>query len=258
MSWIRYSKAITLALLLAVSIVAAGTAAGLSVSTENAAAEYRVGQPVTVNVTIEDPFTGDASNQWTLNGQTELTEVVWSVRVLDQGQVVRPEQTFGSAAFNYSLSRDGGGDAVVIQLQGTAPAIENYTYAPEERFTVADMNRISGSNTADLETVEAHHYTNESKEARNAIESAEQAYDENGGPDSVENRLNDSIAFYESEQFGQAINNANEAETQVSQAEQSQQTTTLILYAVGAIVLLALIGGGIYYWRSQQESYGKL
>jgi VIT1/CCC1 family predicted Fe2+/Mn2+ transporter len=258
MSWIRYSKAFTLGVLLALSVVAAGTAAGLSVTTENAAAEYRVGQPVSVNVTIEDPFTGDAANQWTLNGRTEATEVVWSVRVLDQGQVVRPEETFGSASFNYTLSRDGGGDTVVIQLQGTAPAIENYTYAPEERFTVADMNRISGSNTADLETIEAHHYTNESKEARDAIESAEQAYDEDGGPDSVQNRINDSIAFYESEQFGQAVDNANEARTQVSQAEQSQQTTTLILYAVGAIVLLALIGGGIYYWRSQQESYSKL
>ena len=256
MNSIRCSRATTALLFVAVLLAAVGTAGAISVSQEGLPSESLVGDEVTVTYTIQDPFT-DAPNNWTLSGATELENVRWTVTVMRAGTQVS-EQTYSNQTFDHSLAIANNGDEVVVELDGTTPAVENYTYSSEETFHVASLTQATGNNTEELANDSAHHYTTESKEARAAIEDANAAIEEAGGNEEAEQLVENAISSYEAEDFENAVSLANQAQEKAEAAQQSQQTTQTLLLVAGAVVLLALLGGGIYYWRSQQETYSKL
>ncbi|SFR92122.1 hypothetical protein SAMN05216559_1014 [Halomicrobium zhouii] len=256
MSSIPCSRATIALLFVAVLVAAVGPASALSLSSEGVPESSQVGEEVQVTYNIDDPFT-DAPNEWTLQGETELEDVRWTVTVLRAGTQVSQE-TYTEQSFNHSLDVDDNGDEVVVNLDGTTPAIENYTYSPEESYRVTSLDQRTGGNVEKLANDSAHHYTGDSQEARNAIEDAEAAIDEAGGHSDAEDLRDSAVSAYEAENFGNAVDLANKAEQQAENAKQSQQTLTMALMGGGVLLVLALIGGGIYYWKSQQETVSRL
>jgi len=256
MNSIPCSRATIALLFVAVLMAAVGPASALSVSSEGVPGETQVGEEMQVTYTIDDPFT-DAPNEWTLQGETELEDVRWTVTVLRAGTQVSQE-TYTEQSFNHSLDVDDNGDEVVVNLDGTTPAIENYTYSPEETYLVTSLDQRTGGNADELANDSAHHYTEDSQAARNAIEDAEAAIDEAGGHSEAEDLRESAVSAYEAENFQNAIDLANNAQEKAENAQQSQETLTMALMGGGAVVVLALIGGGIYYWKSQQETVSRL
>jgi len=257
----HYSRA-TVALLCVVGLLAvAGTAGAFTVSTDGSVPnETAVGSEVSVTYVIEDPYDGPP-NEYTLEGETELENVSWTVEVLDQGDSV-DQATYGNQTFSQPMNRDGdqNGDEVHITLEGTVPAVENYTYEPRENYTVASLSRVTGSNEEQFRTDSAHHYTEDSREARQAIDDAGTAIEDAGGNSEAENLRGNAISAYENDNFENAISLANQAQNTAEQAQQSQQTTQTLLLAGGALVVLLLLGSGGYYLYSQskEDDYSKL
>ncbi|MFB6142360.1 MAG: hypothetical protein ABEJ30_03340 [Halorientalis sp.] len=224
----------------------------LSTSAEGVPQNASVGTEVSATVTIEDPFT-EAPDQWQLEGTTELQNVSWTVTILDQGQQVR-QRTFGGQSFTIPLSRADGGDEVRIQVTGNVPEIQNYTYRPAESTDVARLFRQSGNNREEIGNWTLRPYTQESQAARSAIRNASQAIEATDAGQGAQRSLEQAISAYNSEDFDAAISNAEDAQ---AAARGAQQTQTL-LYAAVAVVVLALVIGGIWYWRKQQDEYDKL
>ncbi|QPV64371.1 hypothetical protein I7X12_07090 [Halosimplex litoreum] len=256
MSWIRSSKSAALVALLALSLAAVGTAGAISVSPGEVPNETQVGETVTTTVTVDDPFV-DMNDQWTLQGSTELTNVSWTVTVLQQGEEV-DQASYGEQSFEQALNASNGGDTVEIALTGDTPAVENYTYEPRETYTLYDFASVQGSSTSDLNATSVHHYTNASDSARLAIDDASEAINASSGNSDAENLLNNAISAYENGNFGNAEDLAGQAQNQAEQAQQSAQRNQTILMGVGALVVLAIVVGGVYYWRSNQNEPTKL
>ena len=257
MNSIPCSRATTALLCLVGLLAVAGTAGAFSVSTDGGVPnETAVGSEVSVTYVIEDPYDGPP-NEYALEGETELENVSWTVEVLDQGDGV-DQETYGDQTFSQPMDRDGAqnGDEVRITLEGTVPAVENYTYEPEERYTVANLTQVSGSNEDQFRNDSAHHYTEESREARTAIEDAEAAIDAAGGNQNAESLVDSAVSSYENGNFGNAIDLANQAE-QAADSDRQQRT---LLLAGGAVVLLLLVIAGGYYLYTQLsgDEYSKL
>ncbi|WP_247010034.1 hypothetical protein [Halorientalis litorea] len=253
MSWIRSSEsAVVLALLVAL-VGATGGAFALSTSAENVPSNTTVGNEVSATVTVADPF-ADAPSQWELQGETELRNVSWTVTVLDQGQQV-DQRSYGGQSFSQALARAQGGDEVQIEVTGTVPEIQNYTYDPAESTDVARLSRRTGDNTQEIGNWTTRPYTSESQEARNAIDTASRAIDNAGGSQSAERSLQQAISAYNSEDFDAAISNAEDAR---NAAQGAQQTQMLLYGAVGIVIVVVVVGGGIWYYRNQQDDYDKL
>ena len=255
MSWIRSSKGATLVALFALLLAAAGPAGALTISDQTDFEDSRVGETVSTTVVIEDPFT-DQPDEWTLRGSTELENVSWTVTVLQQGNQIN-ETVYGDQTFEQTLSLDNGGDEVRIDLVGDTPAVENHTYDPRETYVLWDLVSVTGSSESTLNTSTVHHYTNDSREARNAIDNATMAVNGSGNQD-ARDQLNRSTEAYDGGQFDLAIDTAQDARDTAEQAEQSQQQTRTLIYAAIARVVLAMLGGGVYYWRANQDEPTKL
>ena len=261
MNSIHYFRA-TVALLCVVGLVTiAGTAGAFTVSPAGTVPnETAVGSEVSVTYVIEDPYDGPP-NEYTLEGETELENVSWTVEVFDQGDSV-DQTTYGNQSFSQPMDRDGdqNGDEVRITLEGTVPPVENYTYEPRENYSLVEFARVTGSNENEFRNDSAHHYTEQSREARQAIDDAGTAIDEAGGNSEAENLRTGAISAYENDNFENAISLANQARNTAEEAQQSQQTTQTLLYAAGAVVLVLLLGGGGYYAysQSQADDYSKL
>jgi len=240
-------------------LAVAGTASAFSVGTESPVPNETVaGDEVTVTYVIDDPFT-DVPNEWTLAGETQLENVSWVVTVNRAGSQVSQEQ-YDDQSFTQDLNINNNGDQVQVELVGTVPEVENYSYQPEERYTVAALTRVTGNNENEFRNDSAHHYTSESREARTAIDDAGTAIDEAGGNSEAEELRNNAISAYENGNFDNAVDLADRAQTTAEDAQQSQQNTRTLLLAGGALIVLILLGGGGYYLytQSQEDNYSKL
>lgn len=257
MSWIRSSeRTVALALLGVLLIGAVGTAAALSISASDVPDEAEVGTEVESTFTIDDAYT--ENSQYTLVLETELQNVSWVVEEYDQGDRVN-QWTGGGQTFEQDLSSNPTGDEIRIQVRGDVPGVGEYNYSDSENFTVTAIKSRTGDNTQTLKTYGVHHYTEDSKAARNAIDSAQQAIDEAGGSNQDAQRsLEQAISAYNNENFQNAISNAEDAENAAQKQQQSQQTTQMLLFGGLGVVLLAVVVGGVWYWRNQQDDYDKL
>lgn len=252
MSWTHSSKIAVLGVLLAVSLASAGTAAAITVSAD-APEEAEVGEQVTMTTTIEQPFE-DAPDQWTLRGDSELDDASWTVTTLEQGRTLETNE-YGEATFEQDLDIESGTTEIEITVEGTVPEIQEYSYenVGMEEFTLMSVGRATDGNVNTIQTWDVHRYTQDSKEARQAIDDAEEALsgvsDEEG-----QSLLEDAKAFYDGQepQFDRAISNAEDAE---QRAEEASSSLPIIPIAVGVVVLIALVAGGLYYRKQQQSGY---
>ncbi|WEL16506.1 putative membrane protein [Halorhabdus sp. SVX81] len=242
-------------LVFAFAAVGAVTAASVSA---DAPAEAQVGEEITVSATVSDVY--ETSEQWRLNGTTELRNVTgWEVTKVTPSGDENTTRFDGSTSFEVSIAGEENLDHVEVSITGTVPPVEQFSYDPPQSFVGADFTRIQGDNVNSIETVSIHHFTEESSQTRTLIDEANEAVEDADSQD-ARSTLESAIGVFDGsgENFGEARDLAEDAKSTAESAQQSAQTTQLVLYGVGALVVLALLGGGIYYWRSQQDDYDKL
>jgi len=258
-SWSRFSK-LAVVCLLALS-VASVPAAGVSVGDSTVTSDAEVGTQITATVTLTELYQDPSLESWTLEGETELTDVTWTVEYYDQTGARVNQQSFDGQSFSGAgIAAEDGTSEVQVRITGTVPEVEEYSYDPAQSFTVLDLTQArEGGSSNDIDSWSATHYTEESREARTAIDDAAAAAE---GVDSEEadRLLENAIEAYNGngDEFGLAVDLANQAQEEAEQTQQSNRLTRLALYGVGGLVAIGLLVGGFLYWRSQQSGPDKL
>jgi hypothetical protein len=251
------SSRVVLATLL-VLLAATVPAAAVSVTGEDVPEEAQVGTQVSATITLEELYQNPQSEQWQLSGSTQLTDVSWTIVFYDQtGSQVDLIEPTGQSFSGVDIAADTGTAEVEVRVTGTVPEVDAYSYDPPQEFTMMELTRGQSGGASDtVETWRTHHYTEESESARQAIDGAGTAIEEarasGANPSDAQANYEDAVAAYNDGSFDVAANLANRASDQANQAQQSSQTQQLIIYAVGGLVVLALVVGGVLYWRSQQ------
>jgi hypothetical protein len=244
----------TLVVLLAATV----PAAAVSVTGEDVPEEAQVGTQVSATITIEELYQNPQSEQWQLSGATELTDVSWTIVYYDQtGSQVNLVEPTGQSFSGVDIAASSGTAEVEVRVTGTVPEVDSYSYDPAQRFQLMELTRGQQGGASDtVERWETHHYTERSASARTAIDEAgsaiETARSNGANPADAQANYEDAVAAYNDGSFDVATNLANRATQQANQAQQSQQTQQLIIYAVGGLLVLGLLVGGVVYWRSQQ------
>lgn len=258
MSWIRSSRTAVLGVLLAIALVTAGTAAAVSFTGE-APESTEVGETVSMNVTMSDAFEEPLPNSWTLQANTDLVEADWTIRATDVAGDTVAQRDVVNQSVQLDLDSADGVNEVVIIVEGEVPPMNSpddfsYEDLEVENYTAIELSRVveAGVSTLDGGTFTAHRYTEQSREARNAIDEASETVEEAG---SGESELQQAIDVYNNGNFGTAIELADEAE---SAAESDQQTSQLLLIGGAIVVLLVVVGGGAFYWKRRQKNTNKL
>ncbi|WP_117594602.1 hypothetical protein [Haloprofundus halophilus] len=242
----------------------AAPAAAVSVAEEDAPAEGEVGEQVSATVTLDELYKNPQWNTWSVTGQTNLTDVTWTVTYYDQtGSKVGSDEFDGQNFSGATVSSDDGVSEVDVKVTGTVPEVTEYQYEEEQSFLLMGLSqsRNGGASNA-IQSWETHHYTTESADARAAIENAEAAIESAGGADTqqAEQSLTQAIRAFDGDNpdFDLATELANEAEQQAGSAQQSSQTMQMAMYAVGGLVVLLVVAGGFFWYRSNQTTYDKL
>lgn len=256
----HYSKLVTLLLAVTLVVSAVGPAAALSVSASDAPSEAKVGEDVQTTFTIEKPFS--EYETWTLNGETNLTDVTWTVKLYDQGGDKLDQQSYDGASFDHELDQSDAFEVEVV-VEGTVPEVESFSYDPAQQSLLTELNQVrEGGSSESLNSWQFRPYTEDSNEARDTIESAEQAIedaDESGADVSeARNTLENAISAFDHGNFENAVNLAEEAENSANSSEESSQQTQMLLYGGIGLVVLVLVVGAVFWYRSQQDDYDKL
>ena len=248
-------------LVLVAIVISAGIATGVTVSDENTPADAEVGTTVEVSYTLEELFQDPNYEVWTLRGETELRNVTWTFELVDQAGNVGETNNADGQNVTQALSIDDGTSEVEVQVTGTVPPVEAFSYDPAPAFLVAELTHTrEGGSSSSIERFEAGRYTDESREAREAIESAESVV-ESSESDQAQESLQSAISAYEGENFELAIQLAERAEREANQAEQAanqaRQRNQLIVYgAIGLVVLLVVVG--VVYWFVNRDTASRL
>ncbi|CAI49292.1 uncharacterized protein NP_2402A [Natronomonas pharaonis DSM 2160] len=228
-----------------------GGAAAATSSSEDLPEDAEVGTDFEANFEVEDLF--DEFNTWTLAAETELTDVTWTVWQYDPaGSEIDRSETDGQSAAQ-DVDIDDNVDRIEVRVTGTVPEIENISYDPPHQFSAANFTQErSGGTDRHINDHGVHHYTEESNEARQALDSAREAVNASGsGQDTFES----AVSSYENGNFENAISLAESAE---SDATRSQLIRTGLL-AGGAIIVLALLGfGGYRVYQSRKQDTSRL
>ena len=255
-NWNRSSRVVLATLV--VLLAAAVPAAAVSVTGEDVPEEGQVGTQVSATITLDELYQNPQSEQWQLSGTTELTDVSWTVVFYDQtGSQVDLIEPTGQAFSGVDIAASTGTAEVEVRITGTVPEVDAYSYDPAQEFVTMELTRgQSGGASSTIDTWRSHHYTESSDSARQAIDEAGTAIEDaraaGANPSDAQANYEDAIAAYEDGSFDVATNLANRATDQANQAAQSSQTQQTIIYAVGGLLVLAVVVGGVLYWRSQQ------
>lgn len=253
----RSSKLVALLVASTLLLAAVAPAAAVSASGQNVPDEAAVGDKVSATFTLTELYSD--YEQWTLNGETELTQVTWTVTTYDQADNKLGSKSYDGESFNQSISLSNDVDEVTVKVTGVVPEVGNYTYDPAQSFTMAALYQTrEGGNSDRIETWEVHHYTEASQQARDAIESASAAIDDAGGVPEAESTLQAAISSFENANFDNANRLAEQAEGTANKAKQSSDRTQLLLYAGAGLFAVGAVVGGVFWWRSNQDSYDKL
>lgn len=247
------SSSAVVAVLLALAL--AMPVAAVSTSADGVPDRAEVDSEVEATFTLSELYS-DGANEWTLRSSTALEGAAWTVKKQKLSGDVTSESYSGSS-FETAVRSSENVETVTVTVTGDVPTVQNYSYDPAERFLLARFVRVRGENTADIDRQRVHHYTNESATAREAIDAAREAIDD-GSPQEARRDLDQAISAYNAGNFENAVSNAEDAEQRAVQAQRSQNQTQLLLYAGIGVVALVVVFGGIFYWRSQRDTYDRL
>jgi hypothetical protein len=279
----RSSKAVALALAALALAAVAAPAAAVSVGDSDIPGEAETGTQVSASYTLTTLYQGPNWEPWTLQGETELQNVSWTLTFIDaQGNQFDTVSYSGQTFTSEPITTDRDILEVRVEVTGVVPPLEEseLSYPEEETFDLATLTQYQGESTTgasnQIATNETHKFTtadeNEadpepgSQEARAALDEARQAIQdaEAAGADTSDanETFTAAVSSYENGDFSNAVSLAGsaqeEAETAQNQLESNQQRNQLLLYGAGALVVLALVGGGVFYFRNQGDDYDKL
>jgi len=231
----------------------AGSAAAVQSSPTDLPEESEVGTDFEATFELTELF--EEFGEWTLSAETELENSTWTIRQYDQaGSEIQREDIDGQNA-TQAVDIDDGTARVDVRVTGTTPEVEAWSYDPPDSFVVANFTQErEGGSDRDIDTHRSHHYTTESKDAREAIDRAQESV-EGSGSDSARSSLNSAISAYESGNFENAIDLAERAE---DEASQSQLIRNALIGVAVVIVLALLIGVGYRVYKSRQKGPGRL
>lgn len=248
----HYSKLVAL-VVAAVVLGSLGTAAAVSFSGD-VQQEVQVGDQERIEVTVEDIFE-QQPDQWTLRAESNLEEADVTIEAdAADGTIVREGE--GAATLALDRSSDRGITQIDIQVTGQVPEINNYDYDNLSLENVTGLAVLDADEVAEpqLESWELHRFTEESQDARAAIDEADAAV-ANATSDSASERLDEAKTFYESGEFDSAIEAANDAR---DTAESEGETQELLLTIAAVVLVVVLVGAGVYIWRARQTPADKL
>lgn len=249
MSWTHCSKVVAAGVLIAVALGTAGIVAGVSFDDSGVPDSVEVGEEPEFNVSTDDPF-AEKESPWTIEADSDLNGADITIVAETVGGDV--EETSGDEGLE--LSSDEGVNSVRIHVaNGEVPPVQQYNYEDPGQEEVTVLT-VSDANGADLDSWSVHRYTEESREARQAIDDASEVVAEEGG-DSAQARLDEAIVHYNNGEFESAITAAEDAE---DQAQSGGELMRILLIIVGALVVLGVVGGGVYYYRQSKQDTSKL
>jgi len=253
MNWTHSSRLVVLGIVLAVALGTAGTALAVSVSGD-APAAAEVGEEVSMEATVEDPFE-DQPDEWTIGGETELESASWTIEIETVGGDEETISGSGSS-IEQTISADDGISEVRVRVSGTVPSLSTFEYEDieEEHYVAVELSNADSGETLTDGEFTAHRFTEESNEARQAIDEASEAVEASGDED-AQAQLENAIEAYNAGEFELATNLATEAQ---NTAESAGQTRQLLLIGGAVVVLGAIVVGGVFFWRSRQTDTHKL
>ena len=213
-------------------------------------------------LTLTEPFA--VGDEWTMEVSTELDDVRLVVTPRDGAGNALEDRTidvFNEETVTLDID-DSRISTVEFEVRGDVPLIGlgpgRYSYEDRslENITALEVTERLNGGTQRIEngTFEVHRFTEQSRDARQAIDEASQAA-EDADSDDARNRVNEAITFYNNAEFSNAITAANEA-GDIADSEGDTRRTLLLL--AGVVLGLVAVGGIAYYWRSQQGSANKL
>ncbi len=269
--------------LVAVGLVTAGTAAAVTVSQEDVTDAERSGETITATATLTELYQNPNLGEWAVAGETDLENPTWTITFLDQqGQQIRQVQVNGQtldpsalddpSQLRVSTDASPAPATVRVSVTGTVPSVEEYTY-PElgdegsaESFLVMRVSQDQGEGGADspVEEWRAQHFTDDSREARQALDDAKAALEEAraAGLDvgEAESDFQNARSAYVNENFDNAVSLAEDAEQSANAALAAQESDGIPPTLVAAVVVVVLVvaGVGIYFYRQGQGGDTKL
>ena len=251
------SSSLLVACLVLLTAVAA-PAAAVSVADSDVPEESEVGSQVSATVTLDELYKDPQLEAWTLQGETNLTDVTWTVTTYDQTGSKLGQQSADGQNVSADVAAADDVSEVKVKVTGTVPEVTNYSYDPAQGFLLMSLTQArDGGSSTELKTWRTHHHTEESASAREALDTASAAVD-SAGSQQAEQTLGNAVSAYENANFDLATELANEAQSQADSAKQSDETMQLALYAVGGLLVVGVLVGGVLWYRSQQDSYDKL
>jgi hypothetical protein len=230
-----------------------GPAAAVQSQPDDLPEESEVGTDFEATFEITELF--DEFESWTLSGETELENATWTIRQYDQAGGEISREDVDGATVSAPVDIEDGAATIEVRITGTTPEIEQLSYEPPERFVVANFTQEREGGTAEeIASHEAHHYTQESREARRTIDSASEAVEGSGSGD-AQDSLDSAVSAYENGNFENAIDLAERAEGEASQS----QLIRNVAIGVGAVIVVAVLAfGGYRVYKSRQQDTSRL
>lgn len=252
-------------LAVAVVVVLAVVAAPVAAVSISGDAPSSVESGAQQETTYEFTSLFESYEQWTLQAETDLTDVTWQVVTYDNAGNQVDETTLTGQSMSYQFEASSGAVRAEVTVVGTAPSSTawSWSYEPPQRITYAEFVQAQeGGASNTLETYSTRPYTPESQEARTAIDDAQAAIEDarssGASVGDAEGDLQDAIEFYNGGQFEQAVSNAEEAEATANDAASSAERTDLFIMIGAALVVVLLLAGGAYWYLQQRDTYDKL
>ncbi|MGM0590894.1 MAG: hypothetical protein ACQETI_04560 [Halobacteriota archaeon] len=258
-NWSRCSKLLFVGLVLLTAMAA--PAAAVSVVEEDVPTEGEVETQVSAEVTLNQLYRSPSLETWQLEGNTSLDDVSWTVVYYDQtGAKVGQDQFTGQTFTTEAISAADGTSEVVVQVTGTVPEVDEYRYDPPQATDLITLEQTqSGGASDDIDSWTLRPYTADSDAARTAVDEAQTTIQTSSADTSkAETTFNQAVNAFEGGEFDLATELADQATSEARSAQQSSQTLQLVLYGVGGLVLVGVVAGGFFWYRSQQDTYDKL
>lgn len=259
----RYSKALVCVLCVAV-LLAVPLVGAVTTTVEELPSEAEVGAQTNATVMLTDLYRNPNLEAWTLRGETELTDVTWTLTLFDQGGNQITTRSYDGQTFEHTgIELEQDVSEVAVKVTGTVPSVTAYSYSPPQSFSMMNLTQTRpGGTSSAIGSWSAHHFTQESRAAREAIDQANATIDsaraDGANTDSAEGTLQDAIEAYETRSFNLATSLAEEAASEAESSQQNTQFNRWLLYGSAAVILIGAVVGAVYWYQNREESYDRL
>jgi hypothetical protein len=266
------------ALLVVVGFAVAGSAGAVTVSEQDVTDSEQTGETITVSVTLDELYQNPNYESWSVAGETELENVTWIVEYVSQtgneirqvevdGQYLNESVVENPEQLRVDADADTPAAEVRVRVTGDVPEVETYSYpalgsdGDPESFLALELtqDRGAGGTANTIDSWRTVHFTQESREARDALDSArdtiEEATDAGADVSDAEQDFERARTAYERGEFDLAVDLATDAEESAQSAIDARQSSlpTTLLVGAALVVVLVLVAAAVFYFYRQRE-----